>query len=240
MLRHKGIKRNFRHNLMLALLFAMVAGMVNVSGLILLHVFTTNITGHVGTLALSFDTGDFTGVQNILLWIFCFVCGAFVASLLTRLLSRAASRLSYVIPVGLEAGCLLAEIVLYTQITVTAGTPDIRVLLLFFAMGLQNGMVSVVSGNVVRTTHLTGMITDLGIGLGEIAAGNRSLTVKRKVQLSGSIILSFFAGGIISGIFTTKAGINILWLPLALLIFVLLFDYVKLWYIVWSRKTGYR
>jgi uncharacterized membrane protein YoaK (UPF0700 family) len=43
---------------------------------------------------------------------------------------------------------------------------------LLFAMGMQNAMVSMISGSVVRTTHLTGMFTDLGI---ELAEANRYL-----------------------------------------------------------------
>jgi len=236
MLRHKGVKRNFRHNLMLATLFAFVAGMVNVTGLILLHVFTTNITGHIGTLALSFDTGDFRDVAGILLWILCFFSGAFFASLLTGYLYRHSPRLSYAIPVSIEIIVLLITDLLFPHIAVVAGVPDIRVLLLFFAMGLQNGIVSVVSGNVVRTTHLTGMITDLGIGLGELAVGKNTVTVRKKILLSGAIILSFLCGGIASGLFTTAIGRHILLAPVAILFFVLCFDYVKLQYIVLVRK----
>jgi uncharacterized membrane protein YoaK (UPF0700 family) len=40
---------------------------------------------------------------------------------------------------------------------------DIQGALLCFAMGLQNSLVTRLSGAVVRTTHLTGVVTDLGI-----------------------------------------------------------------------------
>ena len=56
MLQHTGIKRTFRHNFLLAVFFAFVAGMVNVAGLLLLYVFTTNITGHFGELAVAITT----------------------------------------------------------------------------------------------------------------------------------------------------------------------------------------
>jgi uncharacterized membrane protein YoaK (UPF0700 family) len=38
-------------------------------------------------------------------------------------------------------------------------------------MGLQNGMVSAYSGALIRTTHVTGIFTDLGIYLGHWLRG---------------------------------------------------------------------
>jgi uncharacterized membrane protein YoaK (UPF0700 family) len=38
-------------------------------------------------------------------------------------------------------------------------------------MGLQNGMVSAYSGAIIRTTHVTGVFTDLGISLGHLVRG---------------------------------------------------------------------
>jgi uncharacterized membrane protein YoaK (UPF0700 family) len=40
--------------------------------------------------------------------------------------------------------------------------------LLLFAMGAQNSLVTRVSQSVVRTTHLTGIFTDLGIELSKM------------------------------------------------------------------------
>jgi uncharacterized membrane protein YoaK (UPF0700 family) len=40
---------------------------------------------------------------------------------------------------------------------------DLQAALLCAAMGMQNSMVTRLSGAVVRTTHLTGVVTDLGI-----------------------------------------------------------------------------
>ena len=56
---------------------------------------------------------------------------------------------------------------------------------LLFAMGLQNSLVSLVSGSVVRTTHLTGTFTDLGIELAQLIQKQKEDTVglKKRIKL---------------------------------------------------------
>jgi uncharacterized membrane protein YoaK (UPF0700 family) len=68
------------------------------------------------------------------------------------------------------------------------------------ATGLQNAMASAYSGAVVRTTHVSGMFTDLGIYLGHALRG-LPINMKR-LQLSFLVISGFLCGGI----FGTLAG----------------------------------
>jgi uncharacterized membrane protein YoaK (UPF0700 family) len=60
------------------------------------------------------------------------------------------------------------------------------------ACGLQNAMATTYSGAVVRTTHLSGMFTDLGIGIGHALRGMP--LPRRRLTLSGLIIAGFFLG----------------------------------------------
>ena len=46
--------------------------------------------------------------------------------------------------------------------------PNLIAFTLLFAMGLQNSLVTRISDAVVRTTHLTGLFTDLGIELSQL------------------------------------------------------------------------
>jgi uncharacterized membrane protein YoaK (UPF0700 family) len=46
--------------------------------------------------------------------------------------------------------------------------PNVLAYLLLFAMGLQNSLVTSISNATVRTTHLTGLFTDLGIELSQL------------------------------------------------------------------------
>src|SRR5690606_26439106 len=98
--------------------------------------------------------------------------------------------------------------------------------ILLYAMGLQNGIVSVVSGKVVRTTHLTGMVTDLGLSLGKLLMKKGNLVfVKRNITLSFAIITSFITGGIASAFLTVSYSEKVLYIPIILLICILIYDF---------------
>jgi uncharacterized membrane protein YoaK (UPF0700 family) len=63
------------------------------------------------------------------------------------------------------------------------------------ACGLQNAMVSTYSGTVIRTTHVSGMFTDLGIFLGHVLRG---VPVDvRRLRLCAVVICGFLCGGIV-------------------------------------------
>lgn len=67
---------------------------------------------------------------------------------------------------------------------------------LCFAMGLQNGAVTSSTGLVVRTTHLTGPATDLGLSLSELVFldGERRALAKRNSALRAGKIVAFITG----------------------------------------------
>ena len=64
------------------------------------------------------------------------------------------------------------------------------------ANGIQNGMSSSYSGNLIRSTHLTGTSTDIGLILGQIVRGNYANVWKFFVLTC--LALSFWLGGVIS------------------------------------------
>ncbi len=77
--------------------------------------------------------------------------------------------------------------------------------MLCFIMGLQNATVTKISGARIRTTHVTGMVTDVGIELGKLVYWNRDPTRsdilrvradRPKLRLLGLLLGSFFAGGV--------------------------------------------
>jgi uncharacterized membrane protein YoaK (UPF0700 family) len=74
--------------------------------------------------------------------------------------------------------------------------PFVLLSLLAFAMGLQNAAVATTTGLAVRTTHLTGPATDLGIHLGAawFAQGEQRITALKAAMLRGGKILAFTAG----------------------------------------------
>ncbi|WP_164176991.1 DUF1275 family protein, partial [Streptococcus pneumoniae] len=74
--------------------------------------------------------------------------------------------------------------------------------------GLQNAIITKVSQARIRTTHVTGIVTDIGIELGKLIYWNRSrgegLDMVRadrdKLRLLGALLAAFFAGGVLGAL----------------------------------------
>src|SRR5690606_20986474 len=95
--------------------------------------------------------------------------GAFISSLIIEWISKYKPQTSYIIPIIIEITILLA--VSFSSFLMPKEHPFISIILasaLLFSMGLQNALVTRVSQSVVRTTHLTGLFTDLGIELSQL------------------------------------------------------------------------
>ena len=108
-------------------------------------------------------------------------------------------------------------------------SPNWIACLLLFAMGLQNSFVTKISNAVVRTTHLTGLFTDLGIELAHLFFPSSSLqkqSLKATVKLRIYIISFFFLGGLLGGFVFTKWNfeLNTLFFGAAILLLALVFD----------------
>ncbi len=164
MFQTEGDQRSDRHNRILAGYLALVAGFVNSAGFILVGSFTSHVTGNVGRLADNFALGHRAAAVLAATMIGAFFLGAFLASMAIE--SKLLSRRPYVYGALLlgEAGLLGAFFVLARLMdTTNPRYLDSLALLLCAAMGLQNSLVTRLSGAVVRTTHLTGVVTDLGI-----------------------------------------------------------------------------
>ena len=225
MLRHTGRKRNYKHNLRLAVLLCFTAGMVNAAGLFAFAVLTTNVTGHAALLAHKLATGDFRAAQVVGLWLLLFLTGAFFSSCCIGKVGQR-KRFAYTLPIVIEIMILLMVGSLghtYNQhITLTAYLPGS----LLFAMGMQNALVSTISGYVVRTTHLTGMFTDLGIDLyALISTKDKNLAViKRKIILRLVIIFFFLAGGIVGGYVFLALKFYTFYLPSIILVLAMFYD----------------
>lgn len=79
------------------------------------------------------------------------------------------------------------------------------------ACGLQNALATTYSGAIVRTTHVTGIFTDLGIMLGSIFRGQT--LDKRKTKLFLVIIFGFILGGTSGALLYAKFAFMSLLIP---------------------------
>ncbi len=175
-----------------------------------------------------------------LFYILFFLFGAFVSSLLMEWRTRHKPQTSYLVPIIIEIVILLT--VGLSSFLETEGYFLPSILLssaLLFAMGLQNALVSRVSQSVVRTTHLTGLFTDLGIELSRLFFYkdlSETVQIKKSIRLKLAIISCFFAGCIIGGFVFPYLGIRTLLLSTALLLFALWYDQLLFRYYSLRRK----
>ncbi|SFE08467.1 YoaK family protein [Flavobacterium phragmitis] len=237
MFRHQGQNRNLKHNLKIASLLSFVAGLVNVAGFLAVRRLTTNVTGHFAFFTDEIFKMHFDKALVYFLYIFFFFLGSFVSSLLVEFLMRKNEKHAYSTPAALESVILLSIGML--DVGFVFENQEFIACFLLFAMGLQNALVTGISGAVVRTTHLTGLFTDLGIELSQLffyrqPALRRKLL--RSVKLHIAIIGFFFAGGIAGGVFYSHIGLGAMLAGAAVLVSGLLYDHLRLSLLILKRK----
>ena len=229
MLRHLGTKRTYRHNVKLASLLGMTAGFVNAAGFLGFATLTTNVTGHAALFAEKIASQDWSNARVVALWMFLFLAGAFISSLIVSRIGKN-QQYSYVIPILIETLILAAVAAEGHRYNESILSKELFAGSLLFAMGLQNALVSMVSGSVVRTTHLTGTFTDLGIELAQILDRNRKdkAALQSKINLRLVIILFFMAGALGGAYLFHAARFLSFFVPVALLLFALIYDILRI------------
>jgi uncharacterized membrane protein YoaK (UPF0700 family) len=237
MFRHRGKSRTLIHNLKLASLLSFVAGIVNVSGLFAVQRLTTNVTGHFAFFADQMAQKNFAQAIVYLVFIVSFLLGAFCSNLLVELISKVNERFINSIPVGIEI--FILTFIAFLHPTTISAKANLIACLLLFAMGLQNALVTSLSNAVVRTTHLTGLFTDLGIELSQLIFYKTKEQQKKlapAIKLRITIIFFFFLGGVVGGYGYLVTGIKILLMAAAILISAVIYDSVKLKIVSIKRK----
>lgn len=229
MFRHRGKKRTLTHNLKIASLLSFVAGVVNVAGFLAIAKLTTNVTGHFAFFVDEVFKLNFWEGLIYFLYIFFFFLGSFFSNLLIELISQKSDRLIYRIPIIIESIILLSVAFFGEHLLLEA--PNMIAFSLLFAMGLQNSLVTTISSATVRTTHLTGLFTDLGIELSQLffyKLEEQRNKLYSSIKLRMTIISFFFLGGLFGGIFYTTLKLYVLAIAASFLLIGLIYDDVKL------------
>ena len=210
----------------LARYLVFVAGAANAGRFIAVGRYTSHMTGIVSAMADDLVLGTAGVLALGLAAVLAFLSGAASTALLVNFGRRRNLRSQYALPLFLE-GVLLLVFAFHADHSVDHAGTLIWTAILSYVMGLQNAMVTKISRAVVRTTHVTGMVTDIGIELGKllyINDRNRDQEPVRadrdKLRLLGSLVALFFAGGV-CGAFAFERYGYISALALALMLFVL-------------------
>lgn len=229
MLRHYGSRRTYKHNIYLASTLSVVAGIVNITGWMALGVLTTNITGHFVLLSEEVLDRNSQVAISFFLFLTAFLFGAFMSSVFMESGRYKTKRhlVSYVLPISLEIVVLLFVALSDVIFEAPENYAVLLAMLLLFAMGLQNALVTQVSRSVVRTTHLTGIFTDMGIELSQLLFFKKSeerSVLKHSLFLKVMIIGGFTFGGIMGGVLYNIYQFKTLLLTVLILLAILTYD----------------
>ena len=239
MLKHTGVRRAYLHDFRLATLLSLTAGSVNAVGFLGFSVLTTNVTGHAALFAEKISLADWRTTSVIAVWMALFLAGAVSSSLIINLVGKG-ERYSFLIPLLGELGILIMVAVLGNFYSLGLAQRQFLAGSLLFAMGMQNALVSVISGSVVRTTHLTGTFTDLGIDLSDWITGRfqDANGLRRRMVLKIAIISSFITGAVLGGVTFRVFSFYSFYLPVFLLVLALLYDSLRVSFKRYYRRIG--
>lgn len=230
MLRKFSTNRTIIQNIQLGGITAFAAGMVNVASVIAFFAFTSNVTGHFAIFAEEIAKGHWHQAGVVASWLMLFFLGGFISNSIIIRAGSERSFTSHALPLILEIFCLLA-VGVYGQYyyNETLTETEIMIGLLLLAMGLQNGLTASISNSTVKTTHLTGLTTELSIALSMLTLkrfrNNREMA--NKIKLLYAILINYVFGGILSGILFLHFNFKVFYAISIVLIFVLIYDYFQ-------------
>ena len=223
------VVRTPQANVGLGATLCFVAGATNAGGFLAVGQYTSHMTGVVSAIADNLVLGQFALVLAGLVSLLAFLCGAASTAWIVNWCLRHNLRSAYGVPLFLEAMLLLIFGLFGAGINVYAGLfVPLTVLVLCFIMGLQNAVITKISNAEIRTTHVTGLVTDLGIEIGKMLYFNRLpdekkvLANRRKLRLHLTLVTSFFIGGLVGAVgFKTLGYVSTVALSALLLALVL-------------------
>jgi len=236
-----GRRRTTAANRHLGFALAFVAGAINAGGFLAVQQYTSHMTGIVSAMADNIVLGAYELVLGGAGGLLCFLLGAACSAIMVNYSRRRRLHSEFALPLLLEAFLLLCFGLLGARLATVAGLfVPVTVMLLCFIMGLQNALITKLSKADIRTTHITGIVTDIGIELGKSLYWNSPGSSKQppvavnraKLQMLSLLALSFFFGGVV-GAFGFKHLGYIATVPLALVLITLAivpaFDDVRRW-----------
>lgn len=234
-----GRVRTAHANRHLGYALAFVAGAINAGGFLAVAQYTSHMTGIVSSMADHLAQGTVDIALVGLGALVFFILGAGVSAVLVHCSRQREMHSEFALPLMLEACLLLGFGLLGARMAVIDGLfVPVTVLLLAFIMGLQNAVITALSNADIRTTHITGIVTDIGIELGKLAypSGERVIANRPRLKMLCLLLVSFFAGGVAGALGFKHVG-YVATVPLALVLLVLAsVPIVDDLHIIWRRK----
>ncbi len=189
-------------------LLTFIAGIINVVGFLSFqHQGVTHLTGITTQLGSSFAANQWLESLHLFAVIAAFVLGATFSGFLIQDSTLKLGR-RYGVALLTESLLLLSAVPLLNHKQLFGAY------LASCACGLQNAMATTYSGAVLRTTHVSGMFTDIGVLLGQLLHGVK--VDKRRLFLAVILVCAFFSGSIVGAFFFSLFSYKTLYLPAGL------------------------
>lgn len=192
-----------------AFILTFISGFINVVSILSHHQqAVSHLTGTISQFGIFAVNTEWSSAIRLLGVVLSFFLGAIVSGIIIRdSVLRRGKR--YGIVMMFESFLLIVGLLLmqkegaYGDFFVSAGC------------GMQNAMATTFSGAILRTTHMTGVITDFGILVGQWIVGIPFDKIKLRVYLS--LLTGFSTGSLVGVSFFQIYSINALWIPISIL-----------------------
>jgi uncharacterized membrane protein YoaK (UPF0700 family) len=238
---------SFRQKSRLAISLSWIAGYTNVVTLLLTGHVISHMSGNTTVFSSALGARNWEQVKDIGAVLVSFLLGAAFSGLMTETARRRGMASKYVLPIGVQA-ILLALLAVWMSFSMSDGQTSAGIyfaLFAAFAMGLQNATITHISGAEIRTTHVTGVITDLGLeGIqfliwwrDKMRSRKNSTRLARTLRLSrrhptflrllllASILGSFGFGAMIGTILLARISEFVMVVPVCFLLWIIVVDW---------------
>lgn len=211
-----------------SMMLAFSAGMVNATALLgFANLSVSHVTGTVTVISTAFEAGDYARWLHGLMVVLSFLIGSMLSGLIVRNAPLQPGR-RYGWALLLEAALLAAASGFFVQ------QSYVGELLASMACGLQNSMIATYSGSVIRTTHLTGLVSDIGATIGNWIGGRPFKRLQFFLQIG--ICVAFFWGGVFGAwVFRQVGGLSLL--VAAAVVLVAALAYFALQHSAWQHRS---
>ncbi|ASK27679.1 YoaK family protein [Neisseria chenwenguii] len=218
----------------LGYIMAFLAGAINAGGFFAFARYTSHVTGSMSLLSDMIYLGEWGIAAVAFISILCFIGGAAHSSWIVFWTQQKRFRGSFGFSMWLEAVYLLVfglfgTTALHWNVGLDGMVmPSLALFLLCFIMGMHNTVITLLSGGAIRSTHMTGSATDLGIELSKLLYYKKKqhpclphVNVNRpKIRLLTGLMSAFLGGGFIGAWGYQTIGHHFA-LPVAAILFIL-------------------
>jgi uncharacterized membrane protein YoaK (UPF0700 family) len=182
---------SFRQQSRLAISLSWIGGFTNSVAFLACGAVVSHVSGTVTGFGRSLARAEVPEIRFFGFLVGTFWLGAVASATMTEGAKRRGMRSKYIVPLVAEALLLMSVSISlnhHGHIDAGGGWMYWTTGALSFAMGLQNATITKISGAVVRTTHLTGGITDLGLEGVQFLLWYRDRLLGRRWSRAGRIL----------------------------------------------------